>query len=180
MESSSASAAEAIDILEMEIFSSETRMWRRYYSVIHLPLELPIMSTNPLFWNGIIHWELGGHLLMYFMKHSKFMLIKLPNYSQDWSLESLTYGQCLWVSQGHLHYCYSDFRGIHIWILVKVHKHNFCSLYENQDFVNLRWELSRSIRHDTLMTLNPEISPYKRKSRILMLEAVFCFSMRLS
>ncbi|EEF49289.1 conserved hypothetical protein [Ricinus communis] len=156
--SSSAGAAGGSDILEMEIFSSQTGMWRQYYSMIRLPPELPTLSTNPLFSNGALHWELGGNLLIYYINHGKCMLIKLPNYSEDWSWYSMSYGQCLWESRGHVHYCYSDFRGIHTWILINDH-----SFSSRPDPNNFKWKLSHSILHKTLMSLNPAIFSHIRQ-----------------
>ncbi|PON50516.1 hypothetical protein TorRG33x02_314420 [Trema orientale] len=51
-------------LLEMEIFSSESGIWRHERPLIRLPPELPNLSTTPLFSNGALHWELGGHLLV--------------------------------------------------------------------------------------------------------------------
>ncbi|KAF8020730.1 hypothetical protein BT93_G1232 [Corymbia citriodora subsp. variegata] len=105
-------SSEEEDWLEMEIFSSETGMWSHYCPLIHLPPELPKLSTALLFANGAIHWEVG-YLLMCNLSQRNCKLIRLPNHSLNWMRHTMTFGQCLRESGGLVHYCYSNFKGIH-------------------------------------------------------------------
>lgn len=156
-ESSSAGAVPAWEFLEMEIFSSETGIWRQYRPLIRLPPDLPKLSTTPLFSNGAIHWELGGYLLIYFVNNGHCKLIKLPNFCEHWLWRSMTFGQCLWESEGHVHYCYSDFKGIHTWILLTEQERNYYFYYHAHDRDKFEWKLADSILHETLISLNPDI-----------------------
>ncbi|KAJ0053777.1 hypothetical protein Pint_02467 [Pistacia integerrima] len=135
--------------LEMEIFSSETNIWRRYRPLIRLPPDLPKLDMSPLFANGAIYWELGGYLLVYHANHGLCRVIELPNYPQRWSWNSLTFGQCLFESEGRLHYCYSDSEGIHIWVLIKEQDHDFYSNYV--------WNLVHTARHQNLISQNSDV-----------------------
>ncbi|GMN57353.1 hypothetical protein TIFTF001_026460 [Ficus carica] len=142
-------------LLEMEIYSSEKGVWRHERPLIPLPPDLPKLRTFPLYSNGAIHWELGGHLLVYCVHHGECKLIQLPNYVglDKWSEHSLTYGQCLWESEGRVHYCYSDFDGIHTWLLIKdAEIEDYCSYH-----YNLRWKHDYSVMHETLVSRNPSI-----------------------
>lgn len=150
--SSSSSAVPAVGsggFLEMEIFSSETNIWRRYRPVIRLPLELPKLDSSPLFANGAIYWELGGYLLVYHVNHGLCRVIELPNYPHRWTWNSLTFGQCLFECESRLHYCYSDSEGIHIWVLIKEHDQDFYSNYV--------WKLVHTATHQSLISQNPDV-----------------------
>lgn len=147
-------------LLEMEIFSSERGVWRHERPLIHLPPELPKLSTTPLFSKGAIHWELGGHLLVYSMEHGDCKLIKLPNYVSidQWSSRSLTFGQCLWESDGRLHFCYSDFEGIHTWLLLRDEEEKeYYSYYYDCEVHKFKWKLAHTVMHQTLASRNPSI-----------------------
>lgn len=95
-------------IIEMEIFSSETGKWRHHTTMIPLPPYLPKLSTPPLYFNGSIYWELGGFLLIDNIRNSYSELLQLPNHSWTWSWRSMTFGQCLWESEGRVH-CWKFF-----------------------------------------------------------------------
>ncbi|KAK9289001.1 hypothetical protein L1049_017472 [Liquidambar formosana] len=130
-ESSVAGAATGVGLLEIEIFSSQTGKWKQQRPMVRLPPELAKLYTSPLFSNGAIHWELGGYLLIH---------------------------RCLWESEGRVHYCYTDVEGIHIWVLLKEQDHDCYSYYHNYvDREKFQWKLAYTIRHQTLMSQNPEI-----------------------
>lgn len=141
-------------LLELEIYSSQKGVWRLERPLINLPPDLPKLNTVPLFSNGAIHWELGGHLLVYCIRHGECKLIPLPNHVDldKWSPRCLTYGQCLWESEGRIHFCYSNFEGIHTWFLLKdLEVQDYCSYH-----YNLRWKHAHTILHQTLVE---QISP---------------------
>ncbi|KAL5793569.1 hypothetical protein ACOSP7_002163 [Xanthoceras sorbifolium] len=143
--------------LEMEILSSETAIWRQHRTLIRLPPDLPKLTTTSLFSNRAIYWELGGYLLNYNVNQGHCRLIELPNYSQIWSLNSMTFGQCLWESEGHLHYCYSDFEGIHTWVLHNEQDHDYHSNYYHYDSDKFQWKLAYTVSYQNLVSRNPEI-----------------------
>ena len=144
----------------MEIFSSESGIWRHERPLICLPPELPKQSTNPLFSNGAIHWELGGHSLVYSVKHGECKLIQLPNYVriEEWSWGSLTFGQCLWETDGRVHFCYTDFEGIHTWRLLKEEEEEeeeYSSYYYISERDKFKWKLAHTVMYQTLASRNP-------------------------
>ncbi|KAK1566711.1 hypothetical protein Q3G72_003230 [Acer saccharum] len=153
--------------LEMEILSSETGIWRQHRTLIRLPPDLPKLSTTPLFSNGAIHWELGGYLLIYNVNQGHCRLIELPNFSQIWSLNSMTFGQCLWESEGHVHYCYSDFEGIHAWVLLNEQDLDYYSTYYHYNRDKFQWKLAHTVSHQNLVSRNPEIFLRIRQSNIV-------------
>lgn len=150
-------SSEEDDWLEMEIFSSETGMWSHYCPLIRLPPELPKLSTAPLFANGAIHWEVGGYLLMCNLSQRNCKLIRLPNQSPNWTWHTMTFGQCLWESEGLVHYCYSNIEGIHTWALLKGQDHGSCPDYSSCDIASFEWTLVHSIKHETLISRNPDV-----------------------
>ncbi|KAF2290867.1 hypothetical protein GH714_015968 [Hevea brasiliensis] len=143
--------------LEMEIFSSDTGKWRRFHPKnLFLPIpapdfEFPELKTHPLFFNGAIHWEIGGHLLVYQVEDDHCELIELPNFSEDWCWQSaLAYKRCLSESQGRANYTYTDFEGVHTWILLSEYDHDYYSNYSIYDRKKFRWGLARSVNHQDL------------------------------
>lgn len=150
---SPSASSEEDDWLEMEIFSSETGMWSHYCPLIRLPPELPKLSTAPLFANGAIYWELGGYLIMCNLSQRNCELIRLPNHSANWTWHTMTCGQCLWESEGLVHYCYSNFEGIHTWALLKGQDHSNYPSYSNCD----EWKLVHTVKHEILISRNPDV-----------------------
>ncbi|RVW45070.1 hypothetical protein CK203_067456 [Vitis vinifera] len=144
-------------VIEMEIFSSETGKWRHHTTMIPLPPYLPKLSTPPLFSNGSIHWELGGYLLVYNIQSAHSELLQLPNHSQNWSWRSMTFGQCLWESDGRVHYCYTDYQGIQTWVLMNRQDHDYYSNNYNHDRQKFKWKLAHTVPHQILLSQNPDI-----------------------
>ncbi|XP_030539531.1 uncharacterized protein LOC115747488 [Rhodamnia argentea] len=154
---SPSASSEEDDWLEMEIFSSETGMWSPYCPLIRLPPELPKPGTTPLFANGAIYWEVGGYLLMCILSQHHCKLIRLPNHSQNWTWHTMTFGQCLWESEGLVHYCYSNFEGIHAWALLSGQDHGNYPGYSTCDITSFEWKLVHTVKHETLIARNPDV-----------------------
>ncbi|XP_056164802.1 uncharacterized protein LOC115681548 [Syzygium oleosum] len=153
----SPSASSEEDWLEMEVFSSETGMWNHYCPLIRLPPELPKLSTAPLFANGAIHWEVGGYLLTCTLSQCNCKLTRLPNHSPNWTWHTMTFGQCLWESEGLVHYCYSNFEGIHTWALLEGQDRSNYPSYSKCDIASFKWKLVHTVKHETLISCNPDV-----------------------
>ncbi|KAJ9167218.1 hypothetical protein P3X46_021884 [Hevea brasiliensis] len=157
----------AFDGLEMEIYSSQTGKWRRFHPKNLLPIpvpdfEFPELQTPPLFSNGAIHWEISGYLLVYQVEDDHCDLIELPNFLEDWSWQStMTYKRCLSEFQGRVHYTYTDFEGVHSWILLNEQDHDYYSLYNIYDRKKFRWALADSVNHQDLNFKHQEIYSHR-------------------
>lgn len=145
--------------LELHVFSSDTSKWRVHHPTnLSLPclpeLEFQELGTPPLYSNGAIHWEIGGHLLVYQVQSSHCELYELPNFFEDWSWQStMTYRRCLCESGGRVYYCYTDFDGFHIWELLKENQH-FGLFYasSSSDSKRFRWRLVNSVMHQVFIS----------------------------
>ncbi|KAF2297244.1 hypothetical protein GH714_019938 [Hevea brasiliensis] len=120
------------------------------------------LQTPPLFSNGAIHWEISGYLLVYQVEDDLCDLIELPNFLEDWSWQStMTYKRCLSEFQGRVHYTYTDFDGVHSWILLNEQDHDYYSLYNIYDRKKFRWALADSVNHQDLNFKHQEIYSHR-------------------
>ncbi|CAJ1960735.1 unnamed protein product [Sphenostylis stenocarpa] len=142
--------------LKLHVFSSDTGKWRSHNPINLTAPPLPEyefqeFGTPPLYSNGAIHWEIGGHLLVYQVQGSHFELYELPNYSEDWYWQpTLTFRRCLCESGGRTYYCHTDFDGLHIWKLLNEHEHAEFLYY--WDYKTFPWRLVHSVNHEMFMS----------------------------
>ncbi|KAK7333041.1 hypothetical protein VNO80_29801 [Phaseolus coccineus] len=144
--------------LKLHVFSSDTGKWRSQNPINITAPSLPEYEleelgtgTPPLYSNGSIHWEIGGHLLVYQVQGGHCELYELPNYSRDWSWEPrLTCRRRLCESGGRIYYCYSDFDGFHIWKLLNEHEHGSFLYY--WDYKTFPWRLVHSVEPEVFMS----------------------------
>ncbi|KAL5076947.1 hypothetical protein RYX36_015931 [Vicia faba] len=147
------SCSQLMNGLEVHVFSSDTSEWIKVNHSVDLTLpplpefEFKELSTQPLYSNGSIHWEIGGKLLVYHVEENKCELIELPDFSKDWPWQStMMYRRSLSESSGCVYYCYTDLDGFHIWELLEENYDlgPFC------DSENFRWKLVHTVMHETL------------------------------
>jgi len=142
--------------LKVHVFSSATGKWRSHHPInITVPSlpesEFQELGTAPLYSNGSIHWEIGGHLLVYEVQGSHCELYELPNYSKDGSWQpTLTFRRRLCESGGRIYYCYTDFDGFHIWKLLNEHEHEGFLYY--WDYKTFPWSLVHSVEPEVFMS----------------------------
>ncbi|KAJ8759561.1 hypothetical protein K2173_007186 [Erythroxylum novogranatense] len=159
-ETEEGSAEACFDGLQFQVFSSKTGVWRSFIpSNLFLPvpvpeIEFPELRVTPLYCNGAIHWEINGYLLLYQVENDHCELVELPNVFNDWCWQSTpTYRRCFWESKGRVHYCYTDFEGVHSWVLLNEQDHNEYSYYNIYDRQKFRWALAHSVDHEDLLPL---------------------------
>lgn len=145
--------------LEFHIFSSDTSEWSKVNHFVDLtfpPLpefEFKELSTQPLYSNGSIHWEIDGNLLVYHVEEDNCELIELPNFSKDWAWQStMMYRRCFCESSGCVYYCYTDFDGFHVWELLK----EDYDLGPFSDSETFRWKLVHTVMHESFASTHHE------------------------
>lgn len=155
------SSSELMIGLEFHVFSSDTSEWSTVKVNHSVDLTLPPLpefefkelSTQPLYSNGSVHWEIGGKLLVFHVEENSCELIKLPDFSKDWLWQStMMYRRCLCESSGRVYYCYTDSDGFHIWELLK-ENYDLGLLCDSENF---RWKLVHTVTHEIFASKHHE------------------------
>ncbi|KAF5182479.1 hypothetical protein FRX31_027930 [Thalictrum thalictroides] len=119
-----------LDFFDCVIYSSETREWKKLrapvsnYSSINYNGETGMVFGYPsnielffqshcLYHEGLIYWTVHGYLVVYHPKDNFFEIHDLPM-KKYWDMD-----ECLWMSNGCLHYSCIDWEFLSVWNCVK-------------------------------------------------------------
>ncbi|PIA59995.1 hypothetical protein AQUCO_00400702v1 [Aquilegia coerulea] len=167
-----------VKILDCVIFSSETGEWRKHRpqllnsSTMDNAFVEDVNSRNTLFpckclFNqGSVYWTVHGYLVIYNLREDFFEIQDLPRKDLETPTDCLD--ECLWMSEGCLHYCYSDKDGFYVWACDMGKEIDYKGEYYDEDgekievFYNVeeeeedRWKLKHRADLETLVAQQPE------------------------
>ncbi|PIA59994.1 hypothetical protein AQUCO_00400701v1 [Aquilegia coerulea] len=140
---------EDLEFLDCTIFSSETGDWKNHQAKVinysrmdHYFLKYiyqrrysTFFQSECLFHDGLIYWTLYGYLIAYNLQENFFEFHDLTRKGsfEDTPIRDRL-DECLWVSGGCLHYCYSDKNGLYIWDRFKGEEVDYNNEYFQNEF----------------------------------------------
>ncbi|XVF73755.1 hypothetical protein PTKIN_Ptkin13bG0007600 [Pterospermum kingtungense] len=142
-------------IIRYQIFWSKTWEWRECSA--RIPKSALLLSKNfnseewscpSLYRKGQVYWIWSVYLLVFDEEKESFELMELPKMA----VISIYCAKRLWESEGHLHYCDSNYAGFYIWDYID----NDVRDIDNKDCMS-RWRLKHCIRLDELLSRNCQV-----------------------
>ncbi|PIA59992.1 hypothetical protein AQUCO_00400699v1 [Aquilegia coerulea] len=112
--------------MQCMIFSSNTGKWRTHQvKLLNSSLMQNFVERDPapfLYLGGVLHWIRMGYMLVYHIRNNFFKIKELPMKRLEHlrgpglpTRHESYVGECLWNSEGSLHYCHAYRNLIHIW-----------------------------------------------------------------
>ncbi|KAK7251122.1 hypothetical protein RIF29_34049 [Crotalaria pallida] len=147
--------------LEFELYSSETRAWRKLNEICNTSKNL--IKNKGIYIGGVLHWLTDGDQVLTFDVEKEFSwLISVPVPTFEFS--SIPEA-CIGESEGRLHYVLISEQGLHVWYLEDYYEFKWTlkhskSLEEierefSQFFFNLKTRVSMRMSADSSPWMNP-------------------------